>query len=182
MLQRHYTWIGKEKFWTGLRQWCQICGSTKPSKNGLKYINLDSLFISLWELGLSPKTLSCERWRKEEAKCALMVLGGYRWSRREGLNLLEIFFSKYSVLGWFEPPLLLYHVPFPHAVPLKSSFGTFTWVSGWLFSFKVRFHPVSFGTDPYLGNERGCFPSDEENYFKCFSSNRLASVEIDVMK
>lgn len=181
MLQLLCTWIGKERFWTGLRQQRQICSSTNPSKNGLKYIYLYFLFIYR-RLSLTPKALSCERWRKEEGKCVLTVLGGYRWSRCEGLNPLEIFFSKYSVVGWFEPPSLLCHVPFPQAVSLTSSFSIFAWVSDRLFSFKVRFQPVPFGTDPYLGNERGCFPSDEENYFKCFSSNRLASVEIDVMK
>lgn len=78
-------------------------------------------------------------------------------------------------------PSLLCRVPFP-GLFLLIPLSIFTWVPAWLFPFKVLFPPVSFGTDPYVGNERGCFSTDEENYFKCFSSNRLGSVEIDVMK
>lgn len=146
-------------------------------------IQISIYFIYLFiYASLSPKALSCERWRKEEGKCVLTVSAGCRWTRRDGLNHLEIFLSKYSVVGWFEPLSLRCNVPFPQPVPSDSSFGIFTCVSAWLFSFKVHFHPVSFGTDRYLVNERACFPSDEENYFQYFSSNRLASVEIDLMK
>lgn len=54
----------------------------------------------------------------------------------------------------------------------KSLFGVFAGLPAWLLSVKVCFHLVSFCSDPSLGNKRGCFPSDEENYFKCFSPNR----------
>lgn len=112
-----------------------------------------------------------------------MVWAGCHWSRYEGLSPREILFSKYWMVGGSSRRNPLPSVPcaFPGAIP-SIPLSIFTWVPAWLFPFKVLFPPVSFGTNPYVGNERGCFSTDEENDFKCFSSNRLGSVEIDVMK